>query len=763
MDERRIQRRLKRITVIVVLVSALILMGGSFVASSLNNIQADAMNTQMQTEAEEYRTYILRQIDGDLQTLYTLASYLEFSETLNQEQFAKGLYESNNQNDFVRMAYFPLGKAGIRVTAELSIETNVTVDSLSETMQRVIRAAWEGESGISRIYHDSQLDEDVYGYGVPVYENGIVVGALVASHSTQLLVDILANATVLNGQGYIHLIGQEGRFLVRSQQRVVQEFTSSIYDGSYFTEENKTYMQELMAQNESGFASFRYEGETYQVFLEPVGVNGWYLFCVNTAQGINGPMNQILVVTRITFLGILLLAVVLIFYGYRQMRRYNKELLQAAYRDSLTGAYNLARFTQLLDEETERLDHGSVLALNLRQFKFFNEIFGREQADQMLCHIKQVLDEAMGEGEFFCRDTADSFYLFLREEDRETIRQRLAAIYAGVTEREFQDSNRNYKLLMYCGIAGKRTDQGERRTADRMMTDALFALAKARENGQDSIWFYDEQLHKKEQLENYVESHMHQALQNGEFKLYLQPKMDLKRGVLGGAEALVRWITGEGKMVYPDQFIPQFERNGFCVQLDLYMVEQVCRQLRAWLDAGLEPIPLSVNQSKLLFYEADYIRTLSGLVDRYGIPAQLITLEILEGLALERAEELNAKIAQLQARGFRISLDDFGSGYSSLNTLGSLNIDELKLDRAFLLEASNEASPRHRIIMEQIVQLTKQLQISTVVEGVETAENERFIQALGCDFGQGYYYSRPISAETFDQTYMQTKPDTAAP
>ena len=590
-----------------------------------------------------------------------------------------------------------------------------------------------------------------------------MVGALVASHSTQLLVDILANATVLNGQGYIHLIGQEGRFLVRSQQRVVQEFTSSIYDGSYFTEENKTYMQELMAQNESGFASFRYEGETYQVFLEPVGVNGWYLFCVNTAQGINGPMNQILVVTRITFLGILLLAVVLIFYGYRQMRRYNKELLQAAYRDSLTGAYNLARFTQLLDEETERLDHGSVLALNLRQFKFFNEIFGREQADQMLCHIKQVLDEAMGEGEFFCRDTADSFYLFLREEDRETIRQRLAAIYAGVTEREFQDSNRNYKLLMYCGIAGKRTDQGERRTADRMMTDALFALAKARENGQDSIWFYDEQLHKKEQLENYVESHMHQALQNGEFKLYLQPKMDLKRGVLGGAEALVRWITGEGKMVYPDQFIPQFERNGFCVQLDLYMVEQVCRQLRAWLDAGLEPIPLSVNQSKLLFYEADYIRTLSGLVDRYGIPAQLITLEILEGLALERAEELNAKIAQLQARGFRISLDDFGSGYSSLNTLGSLNIDELKLDRAFLLEASNEASPRHRIIMEQIVQLTKQLQISTVVEGVETAENERFIQALGCDFGQGYYYSRPISAETFDQTYMQTKPDTAAP
>lgn len=136
------------------------------------------MNTQMQTEAEEYRTNILRQIDGDLQTLSTLASYLEFSQTPNQEQFAQGLYESNGRNDFVRMAYFPLGEAGIRVTAELSIETGVTVESLSETMQQVIRDAWTGKGGVSRIYHDDQLEEDVYGYGVPVFEGETVVGTL---------------------------------------------------------------------------------------------------------------------------------------------------------------------------------------------------------------------------------------------------------------------------------------------------------------------------------------------------------------------------------------------------------------------------------------------------------------------------------------------------------------------------------------------------------------------------------------------------------
>lgn len=165
--------------------------------------------------------------------------------------------------------------------------------------------------------------------------------------------------------------------------------------------------------------------------------------------------------------------------------------------------------------------------------------------------------------------------------------------------------------------------------------------------------------------------------------MYLQPKIDLTSGRLGGAEALVRWTTGTGRMLYPDQFIPLFEQNGFSVSLDLYMVECACKQLRAWLDQGIQPPPLSVNQSKLLLFEADYIQNLERLIERYQIPASWITLEILEGLALENAGELNARISQLQATGFRISMDDFGSGYSSLNTLNSLQIDELKLDRGF--------------------------------------------------------------------------------
>ena len=248
---------------------------------------------------------------------------------------------------------------------------------------------------------------------------------------------------------------------------------------------------------------------------------------------------------------------------------------------------------------------------------------------------------------------------------------------------------------------------------------------------------------------------MHQALKDKEFRMFLQPKMDMRTGKLGGAEALVRWIPKDGTIIYPNQFIPLFESNGFCSSLDMYMVENVCRKIREWIDAGITPVPISVNQSKILFYEEDYVENLCAVLERYRIPGDLITLEILEGLAAGNIDELNEKIDQLKEKGFRISMDDFGSGYSSFNTLGKLHIDELKMDRVFLSAITGKEDERQEIIMAQVVDLAKKLRISTVAEGVETKENETLIRTLGCGYGQGYYYSRPIDEDEFDRKYME--------
>ena len=420
---------------------------------------------------------------------------------------------------------------------------------------------------------------------------------------------------------------------------------------------------------------------------------------------------------------------------------------------SLTQAENLTRFQQRLPEALEHTG-GCVTALCVRQFPFLIEIFGRDKAEQLLCQMKKTADQLLKKDEFFCRDTEDRFYLFLAETDQETLRPRLQQLMDQICA-QAEISAMNYQLALYCGVAISEASDHPAEMANTLMVRVQFALDKAIGGHSNTIWFFDTELHKLEELENYIESHMHQALHSGEFRMFLQPKHRLSDGKLLGAEALVRWLPRDRGPIFPDQFIPLFEKNGFCVQLDLYMVEQACRKLREWMDRGMTPVPLSVNQSKLLFFEADYVGKLTRIVDRYQISPQWITLEILEGMALENADVLNRKIADLHQAGFQISLDDFGSGYSSLNTLGKLEIDELKLDREFLLSASSPKQNRVRLIMEQIVQLAHQLTIRTVVEGVETEEDERFIRSIGCDIGQGYLYSRTVSAEEFDRLLEQ--------
>ena len=372
-------------------------------------------------------------------------------------------------------------------------------------------------------------------------------------------------------------------------------------------------------------------------------------------------------------------------------------------------------------------------------------------ADAFLCQVKEILDGALKEEEFFCRQGADIFYLAFENDTPAHISQRVSKISADI-QRESGEILEEYPILIYSG--GVLTAESPEPYSMSNLSYMMAALAQARKLQCQEVCFYDQSLHASEHLRHYIESHMQAALEQEEFQLYLQPKMNLHTGRLEGAEALVRWQTQDRGMLYPDQFIPLFEENGFCAQLDLYMVEQACRQIRSWLDRDIDPIPISVNQSRLLFYEADYPERLKELVDRYEIPAGLITLEILEGLAIGNVKEMNERISLLHKAGFRISMDDFGAGYSSLNVMGALKIDELKLDRAFLMEVSQGNNLRQKAVMEMVIALTRRLRIATVAEGVETKEDEALIRELGCDAGQGYYYSRPVSAEEFDGRFI---------
>ena len=758
MLEEKIQRRLRRGVIFISCIIAVLLLCGVLFSAFLSSSRHEAARGQISAEAEEYRSRIIKQLKADSQTLSTLAVFLGSEDTGEKQQLAEKMEEANEQNDFLTMAYYDTDGNGVLATQGMEPAVGARLSDLAPEGRSVVKAALEGRRSVSRLFQSEASDQRVFVYGVPVYDGENVIGALVASDHIEIFSDILSGSTVLAGGGYIHMVGSEGKFLVRSPNTVVKEDLNTIFDGPYLADAEKEEVREALKNQEEIFGQFSYEGKEYPFLLEPVGVNGWYLFCVDTGEWLGmtsfGPAR----VLQITLLGIILLMIFLMLYGYRLLRNYNNELLQTAYHDPLTGAENLIRFRQRLPEELEH-SGGSVVALSVRQFPFLSEIFGREKAERFLCQIKETAEKHVYRDEFFCRGAEDRFYFFLRETDQETVRSRLAAFTDEMEKNTEITRTTDYQLAFYCGVAVLPSACGSPKEAkaasENLMAHVLFALDSAKGVHSSYIWFFDTELHKKEELENYIESHMHQALRDGEFRLFLQPKKNLHSGTLDGAEALVRWKTGDGKMIFPDQFIPLFERNGFCVELDLYMAEQACRQIRSWIDRGITPVPISVNQSKLLFFEADYVQRLTELVKKYDIPAQLITLEILEGLALGRAEELNEKIARLQAEGFRVSLDDFGSGYSSLNTLMRLNIDEMKLDRGFLLNTEGEGQERALVIMKHVIVMAGQLGIFIVAEGVETEEDEQLIRKLGCDAGQGYLYSRPVSAPEFDEAYMK--------
>lgn len=428
-----------------------------------------------------------------------------------------------------------------------------------------------------------------------------------------------------------------------------------------------------------------------------------------------------------------------------------KQLMHLTMYDELTGSYNEAYFRKLLQECCSQRTPAVLVAVNLRGFKYINDIYGPQRANDILCGIKAILDKEMTDGEFFCRASADLFYLLLRTSDTGAFRARMEDLFARITDWA-SGPMEGHPLSLYCG-AVFLADSPAPYSASTNLSYLMVALARAKEQNRTMIYVFDKALYQEAQLRYYIETHMHEALASEEYQLYLQPRMNLRTGHIDGAEALVRWKPRDHSMLMPNQFIPLFAANGFCAQLDLYMIEQVCRTLRSWMDAGLEPMVISVNQTKSLFLREDYIERLLDITERYGIPHKCLILEIPEGLAYDNVADLNRTIRDLNRCGFRVSMDDFGSGYSSLNALGKLHINELKLDRIFLADVVNDTSGTQREVLSSVLALARKLGIQTVVEGVETPEDEELVRNLACDYGQGYYYSKPIPAEQFRQCF----------
>lgn len=410
--------------------------------------------------------------------------------------------------------------------------------------------------------------------------------------------------------------------------------------------------------------------------------------------------------------------------------------------DELTGIYNKQAFyaktkEMLLDNPDKNFD---LLRINIERFKVLNDLFGESTGDKLLRYIGKFLKEINLPLCVSGRLYADNFVVCYEAGKGDS--RRMINTLQMVAD-SFAINNRTILSFGLYRIDDKTLP------VSVMCDRANMALWKAKGNFKNPYCEYDEKMRQQVLKEQKIINAMEMAIQNKEFTLYLQPKYDIEKGTIIGAEALVRWISLENGFISPGDFIPVFENNGFVYEVDKFIWEESCRYLRKWLDEGREVHPISVNVSRIDLYDPKLVQHLVDLREKYQMPSQYLELEITESAYTEDPEQIITITRQLREAGFVILMDDFGTGYSSLNMLKDIQIDVLKLDMGFL--KSSDYSAKGGNILTAILKMAESLKMQTIAEGVETKEQVEFLKSIGCKYVQGFYYSKPLPVDEFEK------------
>lgn len=444
--------------------------------------------------------------------------------------------------------------------------------------------------------------------------------------------------------------------------------------------------------------------------------------------------------------------------NHEQLEAAAQKLVQQRVKDAychdpLTGIYNMEGFAQQADALRGQHPQNSYafIKFGINSFRYINQSCGFDIGDQVLRCIGKNLGAFCASDEVCGRVEKDVFAMMLRYTNAWKLDERMEELREQLLDEELK-SRIGMEITFTAGIYLPR-DLAHEQIKD-MLDKALLAMeSQPLHLRRNKKVYYQSQMAERRFQEEQCMGAAEQALQKGEFKLYIQPQMELAGGTLSGGEALVRWQKADGGILMPDQFIPLFERSGFIVKFDFYMLETLCRQMRAWLDRGLAVKPVSINQSRQHLYNKRYLEQFCALVDQYALPHELLVFELTEGAFVECGSETMQLARRLHARGFKLAIDDFGTGYASLHSLSRLAADILKIDRSLL--ENFDTCKRSRVILQKVVEMARDTEMLSVCEGVETAAQRDYLKSLGCDWIQGFLYARPIPAAEFEQKYLK--------
>lgn len=445
-----------------------------------------------------------------------------------------------------------------------------------------------------------------------------------------------------------------------------------------------------------------------------------------------------------------LLLLTKIISGYLQQVQIHKQAQWMKKVDPLTGCNNLTTFSE--DSRRIVLTNPSnryvIFYSDIDKFKLINENHGYSEGDRILIEFTNAMRSILEPEETFGRIGADKFVGLFHFDHPKQFLAKIKALneYMNAIVSPNQSTYRISIIIGLCPL-----DHSNQLS---LTIDQANIARKSITNRHKSRYAFFSELMRKQLLEQHeIEGLMEDSLEREDFKVYYQPKFDLTTGKISGAEALVRWNHPEKGMIYPNDFIPIFEENHFILKLDFYVFEQVCKHIQKLMQLGKEIYPVSVNFSRVHLDHPRMIEKLQMILDQYQVPPHYLEIELTESALQNNDTNMYSILIKLHRMGFRISMDDFGSGLSSLNLLRSLPCDIIKLDKDFFQQGTS--TKRERIVIQMIVKMAKELHMTIVSEGVETEEQAEFLRSIQCDIAQGYLYARPMPEPDYEKQYYE--------
>lgn len=566
--------------------------------------------------------------------------------------------------------------------------------------------------------------------------------------------DHILSMNAFSGRAYAYIIQKNGAVVVRSSSEFAPpagyNLLSSLSAVNMEDEASLVQLKNRMTAGQSGVITYNQDNTRMYMAYAPLDTKEWYLMTFVPVNVVNAKSELLIRITLLLCAGVTLAFSGLVAYQMWADSRHKRRLEQIAYVDPITGGHTIERFYEVAEVLLSKpgKPQYALVYVNVEKFKLLNEEFGRRACDELLQCLHDGIAANLSTQETLGRLFADNFCVLIVVDKAENLLDRFELWSATAVHHQearggvWKTSRLEFGVYVFCNDSLPFPH-----IIDRAKLALKEKSAELRGNLRYAI--YDDAIRRQLFREKHLENMMESSLANKEFKVYLQPKYKVESETIGGAEALVRWQSNEG-MIFPDEFIGLFERNGFIVQLDLWVFEEICRSIRKWLDAGYTPVKVAVNCSRVHLKNPRFLERYSAICTAWNVDPRYLEIELTENLVFEDVAHLTKIIDDIRGAGFSCAMDDFGSGYSSLNLIKDIPVDTIKLDKVFFRTGTKDMS-RTESVVGSILSMARSLNMSTVAEGVEERCQVDMLKRLGCNYIQGYYFSRPIPVVDFER------------